>query len=141
MHVIHTCLKVTTAISYFCHSKNHSNMMGNIFNSISIYSWKKIFLLTNIRSECVIKEINLNFLTPWKMANFFLQKCFIFNMITDSISVEKQRTLARRSRYICKNSWNLDCKDSICFGIFKVAYKWRTIWDEFLLPIFYKMFS
>ena len=41
LHLIEACLKVTIAIFYFCHSKNSSDVMKNIFNSISIYSWKK----------------------------------------------------------------------------------------------------
>ena len=36
------CLEDLIAIFYLCHSKNSSNIMKNIFNSISIYSWKKI---------------------------------------------------------------------------------------------------
>ena len=38
LHVIETCLKVIIATFYHCHSKNRSNIMKNISNSISIYS-------------------------------------------------------------------------------------------------------
>ena len=38
LHVIDDCLKVNIAMFYFCHSKNPSNIMKNIFNSITIYS-------------------------------------------------------------------------------------------------------
>ena len=41
LHVIQTCLKVTISMFYFCYSKNPSDIMKNIFDSISIYSWKK----------------------------------------------------------------------------------------------------
>ena len=41
LHVIGAYLKVTIAIFYFYHPKNPSNIKKNIFNSISIYSWKK----------------------------------------------------------------------------------------------------
>ena len=61
LHVIEVCLKVTIAVFYFCHSKNSLNVMNNTLNPISIYSWKKIFLLRNIRNKCVIRKINLNF--------------------------------------------------------------------------------
>ena len=38
LHVIQTCLKVTISMFYFCYSKNPSDIMKNIFDSISIYS-------------------------------------------------------------------------------------------------------
>ena len=38
LHVIENCLNVTIAMFYFCHSKNPSNIMKNIFNSVTIYS-------------------------------------------------------------------------------------------------------
>ena len=44
-------------------------------------------------------------------------------MITDSFLAEKRGTLERARRYVCKNLLNLDGQDSICFGIFQVAYK------------------
>ena len=59
LHVIEACLKVTIAMFYFCHLKNLSNIMKNVFNSNSIYSWKKISLLTPMRNKCVLREINL----------------------------------------------------------------------------------
>ena len=108
---------------YFCHSKNLSNIMKNIFNSISIYSWNKIFLLTNIRNKCFIRKINLQFWKLSKMFKFFLQKFVIFNMVTDSFLVEKCGTLKRASRYVSKNLLNLDCQNSICFGIIKLLIK------------------
>ena len=58
MHVIETCLKVIIAMFYFCHSKNFSDNMKNIFSFISIYSWKKISLLTSIKQMCY-KENNV----------------------------------------------------------------------------------
>ena len=81
------CLKVTIAMFYFCHSKNPLNIMKNIFNSIFIYSWKKISLLTDVWNKYVIRNVHLYFLTSWKMAKYFLQKFAIYNMITDSFSV------------------------------------------------------
>ena len=72
---------------YFCHSKNPLNIMKNIFNSIFIYSWKKISLLTDVWNKCVIRNVHLYFLTSWEMAKYFLQKFAIYNMITDSFSV------------------------------------------------------
>ena len=89
LHGIETCLKVTISLFYFCHTKNPSDVMRNIFNSISIYSWTKISLLTNIRNKRVRRKINLYFLTSWEMAMFFLQKFVIFSMITDSFLVEE----------------------------------------------------
>ena len=94
--VIETCFQVTIAMFYFCHSKNPSDAIKNIFNSISINFWKKISFLTNIRNKGVIRKKNFYFLTSWKMAIFFLQKFVIFNMITDSFLIEKWGTLERQ---------------------------------------------
>ena len=44
-------------------------------------------------------------------------------MIIDSFIVEKWGTLERARRYVCKNSFSLDCQYSIRSGIFQVAYK------------------
>ena len=98
--VIEACLKVTIAIFYFCHSKNPSDVIKNIFNSISINFWKKISLLTNIRNERVIRKINLYLFTLWKMAIFFLQKFVIFTMMTGSFLVEKWGTLERKKSHL-----------------------------------------
>ena len=100
LHVIEACLKVTIAMFYFCHLKNTSGIMKTIFNSISIYSWKKNSLLTNIRNKRVIREINFIFLMPWKMAKVFLQKFVIFNMKKDSFLAEKWETLECTGRYV-----------------------------------------
>ena len=56
-----------------------------------------------------------------KWQKFLFQKVFIFNMTTDSFLVEKRETLEHVKRYVWKNSLNLDCQDSISFGIFQVA--------------------
>ena len=55
------------------------------------------------------------------MAKFFLQKLVILNMVTDCFLVEKWGTIERAKRYACRNLLNLDCQDSIRFGIFQVA--------------------
>ena len=47
LHEIEARLKVTIAMFYFYHLKNLSKILKNIFNFISIYFWKKVFLLTN----------------------------------------------------------------------------------------------
>ena len=106
LHIIVACLKVAIAMFCFCYSKNPSNIMKNIFNPISIYSWNKIFLLTNVKNKCFMRKINLYFLKLSKMVKFFL--FVIFNMITDSFLVEKCRTLERTRKYVCKNLSNLD---------------------------------
>ena len=63
LHVTEACLKVINAMFYFYHSKNFSNIMKNIFNSISIYFWKKMSSLTKIRNKSV---------THFFMSNMFL---------------------------------------------------------------------
>ena len=57
------------------------------------------------------------------MAEFFLQKFVIFNMITDSFLVEEWGTLEDARKYVCNDVLNMDCQESIRFGIFQVAYK------------------
>ena len=52
------------------------------------------------------------------MTKVFIQKLVIFNMITDSFSIEKLGTIEHAGRYACRNLLNLDCQDSIRFGIF-----------------------
>ena len=74
-------IKVAIAMFYFCHSKNPLSIIEDIFNSTSLYSWEKISLLTNIRNKCIIRKINLQFLTVWQIAKFVLQKLVTFNMI------------------------------------------------------------
>ena len=48
------------AMFYFCHPKSPLNIMKNVFNSITICSWKKIFLVNKPKSKCVIRK-NLYF--------------------------------------------------------------------------------
>ena len=45
-------LKVIITMFYFCYSKNSSNITKIVFNSISIYSWKKISFSTNKKLMC-----------------------------------------------------------------------------------------
>ena len=40
-----------------------------------------------------------------------------------------------------KNLLNLNCQDSIHFGIYQVSYKWRIILKEFLFHFFHKIFK
>ena len=92
-------------------------------------------MLRNIRNKYVIRNINLSFLALWKMVKIFKEMFVIFNMITNSFLVEKRGTLERAIKYVCKNLLYFDCQDSIRFGIYQVAYKWRIIWEEFLFLI------
>ena len=109
LHVIETCLEVATATFYFYPSKNPSDVMKNILNAISIYSWKKKSSLTNIRNKRVIRKKYLYCFDVMKTAILFLQKFVIFNMIIDSCFVEKWGTVERAMRCVCKNLLNLDC--------------------------------
>ena len=68
-----------------------------------------------------MRTMSLYFLISCNMAKLFLQTFFIFDMITDSFSVEKWRTLERARRHVSKNLLNLNCQDSIRFDIFQVA--------------------
>ena len=54
-------IKVTIAMFYFCHSKNPSNIMKDIFIPSLYILEKKISLLANIRNKCAVRKINLYF--------------------------------------------------------------------------------
>ena len=56
LHVTKACLKVTIVIFYFCHSKNLSDVMKYIFNSISIYFWKKKILVNKYKKQKCYEE-------------------------------------------------------------------------------------
>ena len=109
---------------YFCHSENPSIYMKILSNSNPMYSWKKISLLENVRNTFVIRKINLHFFDVMKNGQSFP---FIFlETIADSYLVEKWKTLEHVKRYVWKNLLNLDCQESISFGIFQVAWKRRV---------------
>ena len=74
LHITKACLKVTIVIYYFWHLKNISNVMKYIFNSISIYFWKKNYLLTNMRQKSAIRKINLYFFEFMKSGHIFPSK-------------------------------------------------------------------
>ena len=124
---------------YFCQSKNTSNIMKNIFNSISIYSWRKNSLLTNIRNKCVMKKIYIFWCH--KNGQIFSSKVCHFQYITDSFLVEKWGTLERARRYIWKNLVDLDCQDSIRFGIFKLLIIEKSQGKSFSFPFSAKCFD
>ena len=63
------------AMFYFCHLKNPSDVMKNIFDSIYIYFWKKI---KNIRNKRVIRKINLYFFDVMKNGHIFPSKVYHF---------------------------------------------------------------
>ena len=71
MYYLSSCLKVAIA-------KNSSDVMKNIFNPISIYSWKKKSLLTNRGNKRVMKKINLYFFDVMKNGHIFPSKIFHF---------------------------------------------------------------
>ena len=70
MYVKEACLKVIFAMFYFCHLNYSSNIVKNIFNSISIYFWKKISLFKDLR-QFLITEIPLKMM---KNAFYFTLK-------------------------------------------------------------------
>ena len=100
LHVIETCLKHTIAMFYFCHSKNHSNIMKDISNCISIYLWKKIIYL---RNKCVIRKMNLYFfgflnngqIFASKVRNFQYNHRFLFSTEMGNIRTCKEKRLQK----------------------------------------------
>ena len=103
--------------------------MKNIFNSISIYSWKKNSLLTNIRNKRVVKKINLYFFDVMKNGHTFPSKVSFlhFSLFFPSFQYAHRFLFSREigkteraRRQVCKDLLNLDCQDSICFAFFKL---------------------
>ena len=79
LHVTDTCLEVIIVMFYFCHSKNPLDVMKNIFDSIHIYFWKKLSLLTN-RNKRVIRKVNLYFFDAMKSGHIFPSKVLSFSI-------------------------------------------------------------
>ena len=77
LHVIEVCLKAMIAMFYL---KSPSNIMKNFFNSVAIYSWKKIFSFSiNNRRKCFARKINLYLFTVVKNDQIFSSKVCHFN--------------------------------------------------------------
>ena len=89
LHVIEACLKVTIAILYFFHSKNPSDGIKNIFNSISIYSWKKKFLVNKEKKQ---RKINL-FFDVMKNGDIFPSKVCHFQYYYGFLSSREMRNI------------------------------------------------
>ena len=76
---------------YFCHSYIPSDVMKNIFNSISPYIWEKISLLTNIRNKrdfffCLFFDVVKKCHTfPSKVCHFQYDHRFLFSKETRNI--------------------------------------------------------
>ena len=102
LHVTEARLEVTIVMSYFCHSKIPSDVMKNIFNSISRYNWEKISLLTNMRNKrgfffffCdVVKKYHI---FPSKVCNFQYGHRFFFSKETRNIRAYKKVRLKMRN--------------------------------------------
>ena len=78
---------------------------------------KKISLLANVRNKCVIRKINLYFFDARKNDQIVPSKVCYFQY-DHRIFFKNWECV---NRYVLKNVLNLDCHDSICFGIFQVA--------------------
>ena len=74
---------------YFCNLENHLSIMKNVFNSISIYSWKKNPPFNEYKIQMCYKKNNFFWFREKWPNETFLQKLFISNMIIDSFLVEK----------------------------------------------------
>ena len=76
MRLMEACLEVNIPMFYFYHLKIPSKIMKNVFdsfNSISLDSWKKIHLSTNIRNKCVRRD-QVNLLVYGHDRLYFKQK-------------------------------------------------------------------
>ena len=69
LHVIESCLKVTIATFCFCHSKNPSNIMKNVFDSL--YILEKNFLVNKCKKQTCCEESKLCFLDVMRNGHVF----------------------------------------------------------------------
>ena len=115
---------------YFCHSKNYSNIRKNIFNSISLYFWKKDVLIKKYRKKMCYNENNSIFWRHEKWQKFILQKFVIFNVITDCFLTRKWGTLEHARRDI----WILDCRILLLLAFFKLLENKASIRKSFSFP-------
>ena len=104
------------------------------------YIFLKNAVLTNISNKYVIRKINLYFFDVMKndqifssnVCHFQYDHRFFFSREMGIIRMRKELRLQRLVYLVCQDSTRL--------GIYQVAYKWRIIWEEFLFPIFLKIF-
>ena len=108
--------------SYYCYilflpfEKSFSDIMKKVFISISVYSWKKIIFLTNIRNKSVVRKINLYFfdfikngqIFPSKVCYFQYGHRFLFSRVMGNIRMYKE--------YVWKNLLKIAGKTSIIFS-------------------------
>ena len=83
------CLKVITAMFYFWHSKNSSNIMKNIFNSISIYLWEKNSLLIKYKKQQAASGWN------WQKTELLL--CENYSNSSSTLSSKNYRTYSKKT--------------------------------------------
>ena len=119
---------------YFCHSRNYSNIRKNIFNSISIYFWKKDVLIKKYRKKMCYKENNSIFWRHEKWQKFILQKFVIFNVIPDCFLIRKWGTLEHARRDVWKNLRILDCRILLLLAFFKLLENHASIGKSFSFP-------
>ena len=101
LHVTEACLKFTFAMFNFCHSENPSSFMKNVFNSISIYSWKKSLWKEYKEQMCYKKGKSLFFdvmkndqIFPSKVCHLFENR-FLFNREMGNIRSWKEVRLQK----------------------------------------------
>ena len=128
LDVIGACLKVTIAIFCFCHSKNHSHIMGNIFNSISTYSSKKNLFVNKYEKQICYKETKSLFFDVIN-GQFFSSKVFHFQYDNRFLFSKETRNIRMRKQVRLQNLLNLDCQDRICFVIFQAAYNEESLFS------------
>ena len=80
------------------HLRNSSNIMENIFNSTSIYSWKKIFLFTKIKNKCAVMKISI-FLKSWEIATFEYDHRFVFSREMENMRTCRKVRLQKLNKF------------------------------------------
>ena len=106
------------------------------FYPISIFSWKNISLLTNIRNKWVIRKINFDLMKngqifPSKLCHFQCDHKFLLS---------REMGSSRRWKYVSKNLLNLNFHHSISFGIFQVGCKLISFGKNLKTAIAYEVF-
>ena len=103
LHVTEARLEVTIVMSYFCHSKIPSDVMKNIFNSISPYIWEKNPLVNKYKKQTWLffffffDVVRKSHIFPSKVCHFQYGHRFLFSKETRNIRAYKEVRLKMRN--------------------------------------------
>ena len=87
------------------------------------------------------KENESLFFDVMKNGQIFPSKVYHFQYDHRFLFSRERGTLKRARRYVCKNLLNMDCQNSIRFGIFKLLINEESFGKSFSFPFSAKYFD